>query len=168
VLDHLFHCLTAWLAPALVFTAEEAWLARFPGEAESVHLRTFPEIPKTWRNDALGADWAKVRELRGAATAAMEIDRAAKKIGASLQAKIRATAAPEQAAAIRALGLGPADLAEIAIVSAFELREGEASAVEVHLAEGQKCARCWQVLPEVGKGRKPDLCLRCDDAVAKA
>jgi isoleucyl-tRNA synthetase len=168
VLDHLFHCLTAWLAPALVFTAEEAWLARFPGEAESVHLRTFPEIPKTWLNDALGADWAKVRELRGAVTAAMEIDRAAKKIGASLQAKIRATAAPEQAAAIRALGLGPADLAEIAIVSAFELREGETSAVEVHLAEGQKCARCWQVLPEVGKAKKPDLCLRCDDAVAKA
>ncbi len=41
VLDHLHRCLTTWLAPALCFTAEEAWAARF-GDAESVHLQLFP------------------------------------------------------------------------------------------------------------------------------
>jgi isoleucyl-tRNA synthetase len=46
VLDLLFDCLTAWLAPVLVFTAEEAWLARHPGEEESVHLRLFPSCPR--------------------------------------------------------------------------------------------------------------------------
>ena len=30
LLDHLFNCLTAWLAPILCFTMEEAWLARNP------------------------------------------------------------------------------------------------------------------------------------------
>ena len=60
VLDELFNCLTAWLAPFICFTAEEAWLTRFSGEDESVHLRLFPEIPKNWRNDALAAKWQNV------------------------------------------------------------------------------------------------------------
>ena len=42
VLDELFSCLTAWLAPVICFTAEEAWRTRHPGDNESVHLRTFP------------------------------------------------------------------------------------------------------------------------------
>ena len=45
VLDTLHRCLTAWLAPVLCFTAEEAWLARFPSEDGSVHLQLFPEVP---------------------------------------------------------------------------------------------------------------------------
>ncbi|MGH6913564.1 MAG: isoleucine--tRNA ligase, partial [Geminicoccales bacterium] len=50
VLDRLFSCLTAWLAPVLVFTAEEAWLTRFPSEGDSVHLRRFPEVPSVWHD----------------------------------------------------------------------------------------------------------------------
>ncbi|KAB2846750.1 MAG: isoleucine--tRNA ligase, partial [Hyphomicrobiaceae bacterium] len=48
VLDKLFHCLTGWLAPLLCFTMEEAWLARFPSAAGSVHFETFPQVPKSW------------------------------------------------------------------------------------------------------------------------
>ena len=48
-LDALFSCLTAWLAPVLCFTAEEAWLARHGEAAESVHLRPYPDIPPEWR-----------------------------------------------------------------------------------------------------------------------
>ncbi len=47
VLDILFHRLTTWLAPILVFTMEEVWLERFPGEGSSVHLVDFPETPET-------------------------------------------------------------------------------------------------------------------------
>ncbi len=46
-----------WLAPLLCFTAEEAWLARYPSEDGSVHLEVFPEVSKSWRNDALAEDW---------------------------------------------------------------------------------------------------------------
>ena len=53
VLDHLFHCLVSWLAPVLVFTAEEAWLTRFPSEDGSVHLRTgFPTSERVARRGA--------------------------------------------------------------------------------------------------------------------
>src|ERR1700761_6444917 len=52
VLDHLFRATVIWLAPMLCFTAEEAWLAHDPA-AVSVHLEQFPEVPQSWRNDAL-------------------------------------------------------------------------------------------------------------------
>ena len=65
VLDILFSHLTAWLAPMLCFTAEEAWLARAgEGDADSVHLRTYPEVPDSWRDDALAEKWEKIRRLR--------------------------------------------------------------------------------------------------------
>src|SRR5206468_2633573 len=43
VLDQLFRATASWLAPMLAFTAEEAWLARFPSAAGSVHLELFPD-----------------------------------------------------------------------------------------------------------------------------
>jgi isoleucyl-tRNA synthetase len=46
VLVHLFDRLTTWLAPILVFTMEEVWLERHPGEDSSVHLQDFPETPR--------------------------------------------------------------------------------------------------------------------------
>src|SRR3546814_18300247 len=57
VLDHLFSCLTAWLAPILCFTAAEAWWARGSGQEASVHLRTFPAVPARWLDRALAATW---------------------------------------------------------------------------------------------------------------
>jgi isoleucyl-tRNA synthetase len=161
VLDALHRCLTAWLAPVLVFTAEEAWLARFPDEADSIHLREFPAIPAEWRDAALAAKWARVRELRGLVTAELEKARAEKRIGASLQA-MPLLAAP---AADQAL-LPPELWAEICITSGMELAAGDPPRAEFRPAPGQKCERCWRVLPEVGSSaRHPTLCLRCEDAV---
>ena len=48
VLSEIYSCLTAWFAPILCFTSEEAWLLRNPGDQSSVHLRQFPEIPNEW------------------------------------------------------------------------------------------------------------------------
>ncbi len=156
VLDHLHRRLTAWLAPVLCFTAEEAWLARFPSDQGSVHLQQFPAIPEGWRNPALAARWSGIREVRGLMTTALEQARAAKAIGSSLQAALTLPA--------EATGLLPADeWAELAIVS--QARAGAALAVA--RAEGGKCARCWRVLPEVGRAH-PDLCLRCTEVVEAA
>ncbi|MCW5729445.1 MAG: isoleucine--tRNA ligase [Alphaproteobacteria bacterium] len=173
VLDHLFSCLTAWLAPMLCFTAEEAWLARFPGEGESVHLRTFPALPAAWRDDTLARKWAVVREVRRVVTGALEIERREKRIGASLQAAPTIHAGRRHVEALAGL-----DLAEICITSAARLVEGGAPdaafrledvqdvAVVPGLAEGAKCQRCWQVLPEVGQAaHHDDLCHRCDEAI---
>ncbi len=171
MLDALFSHLTAWLAPILCFTAEEAWLSRRgEGDAESVHLRTFPAVPADWRDDALAAKWEKIRGLRRVVTGALEIERAEKRIGSSLQAA--PTVSAETVAAMAGL-----DLAEISITSGGTLVEGEVPAaafrlpevdtigIEPGLADGEKCARCWQVLPDVGTHAHPDVCGRCAAAV---
>ncbi|HRE21842.1 MAG TPA: isoleucine--tRNA ligase, partial [Rhabdaerophilum sp.] len=90
VIDTLFETLSVWLAPILSFTTEEAWLARHgedPGT--SVHLETFPEIPAAWRDEALAARWDRVRLVRRVVTGALEIERAQKRIGSSLESAPR-------------------------------------------------------------------------------
>jgi isoleucyl-tRNA synthetase len=177
VLDSLFDCLAAWLAPVLAFTAEEAWRARFEGvegQPESVHLRSFPEVPAAWRDDALAAKWAKVRALRRVVTGALEVERAEKRIGSSLEAAPLVHTDAEHAAAMAGV-----DLAEIGITSAatlttepapdgaFTLPDVPAVAVVTGSASGRKCARCWKVTDDVGvEPSLPEVCGRCADAVA--
>ena len=161
VLNHLHRCLCTWLAPVLCFTAEEAWGARF-GESASVHLELFPTLPHAWRDDALAAKWEIIRAIRRRITMPLEEARTAKTIGASLQASVTLKLAPDEAAL-----LNPAEWAEIAIVSAVHPVAGDGDEVAaIQLAPGEKCVRCWKVLPEVGTATKhPALCLRCADAV---
>ncbi len=177
VMAEVFSFLTAWLAPITCFTAEEAWLARprdMPdGDADSVHLRVYPAIPPGWLDAALGEKWKSVRALRRVVTGALELERAEKRIGSSLQAAPHVHAAPEYVAALKGL-----DLAEICITSGGDLVTGDAPvgafslpdvagvAVVPALASGAKCARCWQVLEEVGKSAShPLICRRCEAAV---
>ncbi|MBF0248465.1 MAG: isoleucine--tRNA ligase, partial [Alphaproteobacteria bacterium] len=175
VLDEIFNRLTAWLAPFICFTADEAWLARYPQD-DSVHLKLFPDTPDEWRDDALAAKWAKVRDLRRVVTGALEIERGEKRIGSSLQAAPKVYATADYVQAMRGV-----DLAELVITSGAELIEGEAPdgafrlsdvteiGVVPALSEGGKCERCWKVLPDVGANpAHPTVCGRCADAVDHA
>ncbi len=176
VLDQLFRCLTTWLAPFICFTAEEAWLTRFPGESESVHLQLFPEIPESWRDDALEEKWLKVRRLRGVVTGALEIERREKRIGSSLQAAPSVFADQETVAVCDGL-----DLAELCITSGLDLIVGDGPAeayraedtpgisVVPAMATGGKCQRCWKVRPEVTvvPDEGADVCHRCAEVVAQ-
>jgi isoleucyl-tRNA synthetase len=174
VLDILFGALTAWLAPMLAFTMEEAWLNRFPGEASSVHLRQFPAVPSAWRDEALAEKWRKVRAVRRVVTGALEIERKEVRIGSSLEA------APKVYVADRDLreALAGVDLAEISITSgaelmsgvgpegAFRLDEVPGVAVVFARAKGTKCARSWKILEDVGADPEfPELSLRDAEAV---
>ena len=158
VIDQLHRCLTAWLAPVLVFTAEEAWLARFP-QAESVHLQDWPVLPEQWKDEALAATWEKVRAARGIATAELEVARRNALIGASLQAKV--TLQGDAFAALSA-----ASWEEVLIASQVVLSGGAEAQATVEPAPGTKCDRCWRVLPEVGQSHAhPTLCRRCEAVV---
>ncbi|TAN56682.1 MAG: isoleucine--tRNA ligase, partial [Magnetospirillum sp.] len=172
VFDILLDTLCKWLAPFLSFTAEEAWLARHPSDDGSVHLELFPEIPAEWCDDALAAKWAKVREVRRVVTGALEVERAAKRIGSSLQAAPLLTVSTE----IHQL-LAGLDMAEICITSGivvidgmprnqdFMLSDVPGVTVVPHVAQGSKCQRCWKVLHEVGTARHEGVCHRCADAI---
>jgi len=88
VLDILHRCLCAWFAPVLVFTAEEAWLARFPDEAGSIHLLDFPFIPEGWKDPQLGILWDLVRDFRRRVTTSVESMRQVGKVTSSLTANV--------------------------------------------------------------------------------
>jgi isoleucyl-tRNA synthetase len=172
VLEMLFERLTTWLAPVLVFTMEEVWLERHPGETSSVHLQDFPETPASWRDAALAAKWADIRRVRRVVTAALEVQRRDKVIGSSLEAApLVQIADPALAATIKSVGM-----ADLCITSALTVMEGEPQddafrlddpglGVVFHKAEGEKCQRCWQILPDVGSHAHPGVCARCDTAL---
>jgi isoleucyl-tRNA synthetase len=166
VMDRLFASLTAWLAPMLCFTMEEAWLNRFPNDKGSVHLRSFPDMPGEWRDEALAEKWRKVRAVRRVVTGALEIERAQKRIGSSLEAHpiVHVSNAELYEAVV------DIDLAEICITSAatlveddgpagaFRLPDVAGVAVVPNLAEGTKCARSWKVLTNIGEDPQfPDV-----------
>jgi len=86
VLDQLFHCLTTWWAPILTFTMEEVWLSRFAGEGSSVHLMQFAKTPVEWHQPEIARKWDMIRNVRRVVTGALELERAEKRIGSSLEA----------------------------------------------------------------------------------
>ncbi len=174
VLDELFSRLTAWLAPMLCFTCEEAWLARHPGAQGSIHLQQFPNVPEAWSDVALAAKWDRIRQVRRVVTGALEIERREKRIGSSLDAAPEVFIADDDLKAL----LESVDMAEIAITSqlvlqqgsgpddAFRLDEVAGVAVVPALAQGRKCARCWKTTPQVGEDTDyPDLTPRDAEAV---
>jgi isoleucyl-tRNA synthetase len=182
VLDYVFRCTVTWLAPILCFTAEEAWLARYC-DACSVHLEAFPNVLAAWRDDTLAEKWRKVRNVRRVVTGALELERAAKRIGSSLEAHpVVHIADAELFAAVVDV-----DLAEVCITSGAVLVEGAGPADAFRLpdvpgvavvpepAQGRKCARSWKISPAVGSDPQfPDVtprdaqALREWDAIGKA
>ena len=172
VVRALFDRLVTWMAPMLPFTMEEAWLERYPS-AVSVHLEQFRPTPAEWRDDALAARWAKIRQVRRVVTGALEIERAKKTIGSSLEAAPRVYVAdPDLWRALEGV-----DLAEVAITSgieavnaeppvgAYTLDEVKGVGVEFAPAQGRKCARSWRFTDDVGSDPAfPDVSAR--DAAA--
>lgn len=168
-LDHLFRCTVIWLAPMLCFTAEEAWTERMRAagcDPGSVHLEQFPVLPAEWRDEALAEKWRKVRLVRRVVTGALELERAAKRIGSSLEAAPLVYVADKELFA----ALADIDLAEVCITSAATLIAGEAPAQAFRLpevggvgvvpqrAEGRRCARSWKISPAVGSDPQyPDV-----------
>ena len=130
MLDEIFRRVVTWFAPILCFTMEEAWLLRFPGENDSVHLQTFPETPAGWADHALIEKWNRIRALRRVVTGALEIARRDKVIGASLEAAPVLYVSDARDANL----FDTVDLAEIAITSGAARPPGGGAAGRVHAA----------------------------------
>ena len=172
VVRHVFECVVKWLAPLLPFTTEEAWLELHAGD-RSVHLTQFPDVPAAWRNEALAEKWRKVRTVRRVVTGALELERAKKTIGSSLEAAPRVFIADAELAA----AVADVDLAEIVITSGITVASGEGPVEAFRLddvkgvsvsfapAAGRKCARSWRYTDDVGSDADfPDVSAR--DAAA--
>jgi isoleucyl-tRNA synthetase len=175
VIDQLFHCLVTWWAPIMVFTAEEVWISRFDHPDSSVHVMPFAKPLDEWRNDELAKKWDVIRNVRRAVTGALEIERANKRIGSSLEAAPTIYVQMDDAGVAI---LKSQDLAEICITSgatldvgagpadAFRLDDLKNVAVVPHKAEGLKCARSWKISKDIGQDKDfPDITPRDAEAV---
>ncbi|MBE1296320.1 MAG: isoleucine--tRNA ligase [Rhodobacteraceae bacterium] len=173
VLDILFHRLTTWLAPILVFTMEEGWLERFPGDDSSVHLVDIPETPADWLNEPLAAKWASIRQARRVVTSALEIQRTDKVIGASLEAApVVHVRDAEVLAALKSVNFADICITSDVVLTgdpapaeAFRMPEVDGISVVFEKADGEKCQRCWKIQPDVGSHAHPGVCGRCNTAL---
>jgi isoleucyl-tRNA synthetase len=157
-IDMICNAILRWFAPVLSFTTEEAWRMYRPDAEPSVHLTLFPDGLESLRDEKLAAKWETIRDVRRVVTGALEVERAAKRIGSSLEASPIIYVSDRQVLAT----LFDVDLAEVCITSNYEVREDEAPAdafrldsvpgvaVVVEKAVGIKCARSWKILPTVG------------------
>jgi isoleucyl-tRNA synthetase len=153
------------LAPILPITADELW-RHLPGAREdSVHLAVFPEGVEALRDPGLLAEWDRLLAIRDEVNRALETARQSKVIGTSLGAAVTLGAAGETAALLRQ---HEADLPMLFIVSQVKLEEraGEIVDVMVARADGQKCDRCWRIVPDVSTEPGTEgLCSRCIGAL---
>jgi isoleucyl-tRNA synthetase len=165
-IDILCDAILKWLAPILSFTCDEAWMMYKPNEKPSVHLELFPDGFERFRDDRLATKWETIRDVRRVVTGALELERAAKNIGSSLEASPVIYVTDRNVLTT----LFDVDLAEVCITSGYEVQEGEAPAgafrldnvpgvgVVVEKAQGMKCARSWKILPTVGEDKEyPDV-----------
>jgi isoleucyl-tRNA synthetase len=165
-IDIICDAILKWLAPVLSFTCDEAWAMYRPASEASVHLTLFPDGFGKFRDDALAAKWETIRDVRRVVTGALELERAAKNIGSSLEASPLLYVSDQTIFDT----LFHVDLAEVCITSnamvtnaeappgAFRLNDVPGVAVVVEKAAGIKCARSWKILPSVGEDPEyPDV-----------
>ena len=174
------------MAPILCFTAEEIWqeLEALHGRprwaASTVHAQVFPEALDRAEDPALLQRWERLLQVREEISKALEGERAARKIGSSLEAKVILDASPELRGFLESFGPG---LRFLFITSGVEIRDLPAGAlpaaaegraqplalrVRVAAADGTKCERCWNWTTDVGAGGAwPTLCTRCSVAVSE-
>jgi isoleucyl-tRNA synthetase len=180
VLGEVLVSMTKLIAPVLSFTAEEIWRSIKGRATESVFLSQFPEVDENIIDKTLEARWKTLIEVREIANKALELKRAEKFIGSSLEAKVTVYlpeevfslvrgyedflpalfivsqagvkgGAPETADAHRG-EVGIYDESSYAPPGFTRPYQGESHTVYVVVekAEGAKCQRCWNYSASVG------------------
>ncbi|NPV71644.1 MAG: isoleucine--tRNA ligase [Firmicutes bacterium] len=178
VMHEVAVALIKMIMPVLTHTAEEAWqlVPKAPGEPWSVNLVEWPEVNEEFIDDSLGDRWEKVLSVREMVSKALEMSRARKEIGSSLEACVELY--PDDGSSAEFLKEWLGELPTIFIVSQVRLHEaGEAvpaeavrfdggPAVMVSRARGVKCERCWNYSETVGTDAgHPTICGRCSDVL---
>ncbi len=180
VMFEILDALVKLLAPVLSFTTEEIWQFmphKSSDNRESVLFNDMPSVNGAYNDKALDEKWSKILEIRTDVSKALELARANKTIGHSLNALVSIYADSNNYAFMKAI---KEDLSTIFIVSAVELKvleeltdidvyvgeEVEGIKIAVAQAPGEKCERCWIFSETVGDNDKhPTLCDRCASVI---
>ncbi len=179
VMYDIISSLVRLIAPVLSYTAEEIWryIPKEDANMTSVQLAEMPKVNEDYINTELEEKWARVIEIREEIAKDLENARREKVIGHSLDAEVHIYPDEKLAGFLADLN---GELATIFIVSTVKVHEKgqvapeksyrsetvEGLTVSVNQAPGQKCERCWNYSPEVGKDDDhPTVCPKCLEAV---
>jgi isoleucyl-tRNA synthetase len=165
---HIAETLTRLVAPILSFTADEVWsyLPEVAGRESSVHLAEFLDLAKVVpeASEGLSTDWEKLLAVRSEVLAKLELLRADKVIGKSLEAEVTLFDGENT----ELLKKYAAALPELFNVSEVDFIATTESGLVVRKSSQPKCERCWRYVQEVGQdGRYPTVCLRCSEALTE-
>ena len=172
VMDTLFGALVRWLAPVLVFTAEEAWTTRWP-DAGSVHLQGWPEVDGGWVDEDLGQAVVTLRLFKDNIYARIERLRDLREVRSPAEVDVQILTRLD----VFKSRLSRFDLAEVFLCASVTVGAADQTSSlgmvtqSEHLefaavpTKSQKCLRCWRHRPEVGTLADPHLCDRCCDVV---
>ncbi len=144
-LNIILEVLLKWLAPVLSFTTEEIYTLLKINSEESIHLEKFPEIPQKWNNENLTNKWDQLIKIREECNSSIEIKRASKEIGSSLEANLLIYLNDELINLTKGI-----DFSELCITSKAEIekikKDGKENiVVKTIKAQGQKCPVCWKI-----------------------
>lgn len=164
------------IAPIMSFTADEIW-SYIPhskdDNSESIFLNDMPVKSNITVSDEFITKWELIAKIREDAKKALEIKRAEKVIGASLEADLHIYVDDDKFDAVSAIA---DELPALLIVSRAEVLKGsengeyrgdaEGISFTVDKASGNKCERCWSYSDSVGKFEDhPTLCERCRNTI---
>jgi len=170
----IFDSLVKVLAPILSLTSDEAWsfaTAKTEYTAGSIHLQDWPVAPTAWTNAEIDTDVTALLKIRAQVNEAIEPQRAAGKLGKSLDAAITLSA-PASDAVFKLLEKHRDFLPELFIVSQVGLAaSADASPLNISVRHSQelghtRCPRCWRWVPVLEKNTHGEVCPRCAEALA--
>lgn len=169
-LYHLVQAFVRWMSPILSFTAQEAW-ELIPEQTEKyVFTAEWYDLPKSTQQNLISeADWQALIQVKSAVNKQIEAARNAKLVGSNLSAKVDIWADEALKAILDRLEneLRFVLITSQVAVHPFDASQGEATDIDglrvaVSGADGEKCVRCWHVLPDVNTHAGHDgLCSRC-------
>ena len=169
-LYHLVQAFVRWMSPILSFTAQEAW-ELIPEQTEKyVFTAEWYDLPKSTQQNLISeADWQSLIQVKSAVNKQIEAARNAKLVGSNLSAKVDIWADEALKTILDRLEneLRFVLITSQVAVHTFDESKGEATDIDglrvtVSGADGEKCVRCWHVLPDVNTHAGHDgLCSRC-------
>jgi len=140
-LNILLDILLKWFAPILSFTTEEIY-SLIKKDEKSIHLENFPLTPLKWKNSKIESKWNELIKIREVCNSSIEIKRASKEIGSSLEANLVIKLDD------RLINLTKdVDFSELCITSNAKVEKNNSKEIEVETlkAEGLKCPVCWKI-----------------------
>ena len=144
-LNIILEILLKWFAPVLSFTTEEIYTLLKIDIKGSIHLEKFPVISAKWNNKDLSDKWTELIRIRDKCNSSIELKRASKEIGSSLEANLTIHLNEKLIELVKGT-----DFSELCITSGAKIEkinesDSEAIVVKTIKAEGQKCPVCWKI-----------------------